>query len=128
MAHGHHLSVGGGGGNLELVRDAGDREGVVAARGQLVRDPGKEAAAVVLDRGRLAVDELPRRPDGASEGFGQRLVAEADAERGDAGGESLQDLDGRAGGGRAAGTGGDDEVRRAEPLRSVRVDRVVSPD
>ena len=128
MAHGHHLSVGGRGGNLEPVRDARDRERVVAARGQLGREAGEDAAPVVRDRRRLAVDELPRRPDLTAEGLGKRLVAQADAEGGDAGGESSQDLDRRAGGRRAAGTGGDDEVRRAEPLRPVRVDRVVPPD
>ena len=82
----------------------------------------------MLDRRRLAVDELPRRPDLTAEGLGQRLVAQADAEGGDARGESAQDLDRRAGGRRAAGTGGDDEVRRAKLLRPVSVDCVVPPD
>src|SRR3954471_14624986 len=128
MAHGHHLSVGGGGGNLELVRDARDRERVVAARGQIVAQAGEEAAPVVLDRRRLAVYELPCGADLASEGLRQRLMAKADAQGRDARRESAQDLDRRAGGGRTAGTGGDDEVRRVQELRSVRVDRVVSPD
>ncbi len=111
-----------------VVGDARDRERVVAAGGQLVGEAGEEAAAVVLDRGGLAVHELPRRADLAAEGLGQRLVAEADAERGDAAGEAAEDLERRAGVGRAAGTGGDDEVRRLEPLRPVGVDRVVPAD
>ena len=56
---------------------------MVTAGLELLGEPGEEPQAVVADRARLAVDEPPRRPDLATEGLHDRLVAEADAERRD---------------------------------------------
>ena len=96
VANGHHLAVGGRRGDLERVRYAGGRERVVAAGLELVGKPAKEAASVVVHVARLAVDERAGQADLAAEGLDDRLVAEADAERGDAGREPLDDLERRA--------------------------------
>ena len=61
VAHGHHLAVGGGRGDLEAVRDRRRGERVVAARREVLRQAGEQAAPVVVDGGRLAVDERLRR-------------------------------------------------------------------
>jgi hypothetical protein len=54
---------------------------VVAAHLQLRRQPREDAAAVVRDDARLAVEQRLRLADVAAEGLDDRLVAEADAER-----------------------------------------------
>ena len=70
-------------GNLELVGDVLCGERVVATGGEALRQPGEDAAAVVVDRrslcrggARCACADL------AAERRDDRLVAEADAERG----------------------------------------------
>src|SRR5581483_6218852 len=64
--------------------------------------------------------------DLAAADLDERLVAEADAEGRCRRQEALDDRARRSGRGRAAGTGGDDEMRRREPLGFVRVDLVVA--
>src|SRR3954465_15400085 len=85
MADRHDLALRAGRRDLELLRDDGRSQGVVAAGPDPLRQPREDAAAVVSNRARLAVDELLRRPDLAAEGLDHGLVAEADAERRDAG-------------------------------------------
>ena len=65
--------------------------------------------------------------DLAAERLDDRLVPEADAERGGRRREPADDLDRRARVCRAARAGGDDEMRRREPRRGLCVDRVVPP-
>ena len=126
MPDGHDLAVAGGRRDLELLGNSCGRERVVAAGFELVREAGEQAAAVMPDGASLAVHELPRGLDLAAEGFDDRLVAEADAERRAwprARQRTTSGVDPRR---RTAGPGGDDEVGRAEPCRRVRVDRVVA--
>src|SRR4051794_32574524 len=81
-------------GDLEGVgqRSLVDHQGVIAPHGQRRRNAGEDRAAVVLDGRRLAVDRQVAH-DVAAEGLGERLVAEADAERRDARlGEAPDDL------------------------------------
>src|SRR5436190_19390221 len=125
VANGHHLVLAAGSGNLELARHARRRERVVAAGFELLRKTGEDAAAVVADRARLAVDEPLRRSDLAAEGLDDCLVPEADAERRHARSEPPDDLDGRAGLARSAGSRRDDDVTRDQVRSHVRVDRVV---
>ena len=115
MADGHHLAVRRGRRDLQQLRDPCGRQRVVPAHLELVRQPGEEAAAVVVDGARLAVDEGAGGGDLAAESFDDRLVAEANAEGRSAGREPPDDLQGCSGICRAAGTGGDDELRRSEP-------------
>ena len=103
------------------------RERVVAARLERIGQAVEQPAAVVPHRARLPVHELARVADLAAADLDERLVAEADAERRRGGEEPLEDRARRARVGRTAGAGGDDEVRRREPLRLVRVDLVVAP-
>src|SRR3954451_4695141 len=128
MADRHDLALGAGGRDLELLRDDGRSQGVVTAGLELLRQPGEDAAAVVANRARLAVDELLRRPDLAAEGLDQCLVAEADAKSGHAGGEPFDDLDRGARVGGPPRTGRDDELRPREALGLVGADRVVAMD
>src|SRR5581483_2402794 len=100
----------------ELVREPGRRERVVAARVERLGQPVEEAAAVVVDGRRLAVQELLRVADLAAERLDDRLVAEADAERRDPRREPSDRLDRDARVRRPAGTGRDDELRRRELL------------
>src|SRR3954447_5913732 len=81
-------------GRLELVREVFVHDQrVIARHGQRVGQPGEDALAVVRDLRRLAVDGL-MADHPAAEGLAHRLVAEADAERPDAGlGEAAHDLD-----------------------------------
>src|SRR5439155_24621783 len=88
--------------------------------------PGAEPAPVVLDRARLAVHEPLRLPDLAAERGHDRLVAEANAERRHPQPPHKLDADARAF--RPPRAGGEDEMRRRELRRFVRVDRVVPPD
>src|SRR4051812_30181367 len=94
VADGHHDPAASGR-DLERV---GQRlllhdEGVIAPDGQRRRDPVEDRAAVVLDRRRLAVHR-EMADDGAAEGLGERLVAEADAQRRHPGlGEALDDVE-----------------------------------
>ena len=82
-AHQHAAAAGG---RLELVRAASPRRRPASgsARRSARRQARRTALAVVLDLRRLAVDRLVA-DDRAAERLGQRLVAEADAERRDAG-------------------------------------------
>src|SRR6266540_7539410 len=84
MANAHHLAVVCARRDLELVGDARRGERVVAADLESLRQPAKDAAAVVLDDTRLPVEQTLRAADLAAEGLDDRLVAEADAERRDA--------------------------------------------
>ncbi len=80
----------------------------------------------MADRARLPVQELACVADLAAEGLDDRLVAEADAERRRRRRQPADDVERRARRGRPAGAGGDDEVRRREPLGLVRVELVVA--
>ena len=110
--------LGARGRDLEAIGDARRRERVVAAGLERLGEAVEEAAAVVVDRARLAVDESLRLADLAAEGLDDRLVAEADAERrharGRAGGRS------RATRPRPAGRPGPGETTRCDgPSRSA---------
>ena len=80
------VSSGGAGGDFEFAGQAvfGDDERVVAGAGHGGRDAGEDGPAVVLDLAGLAVHELGGADDVAAEGCADGLVAEADAEDGDA--------------------------------------------
>ena len=60
VADAHHLAVGRPRGDLQLVRDRDRGERVVAAGLEVLRQPGEDAAAVVLDGRRLAVQQRLR--------------------------------------------------------------------
>src|SRR5207249_2120635 len=92
--------------------------------GEILRQPGEDALAVVVDGARLPMQEALRLPDLAAECLHDRLVAEADAERRRRRGEPADDVERRARLGRAAGTGGDDQVRRRKTI--VRIAMQVS--
>src|SRR6185437_11749438 len=126
MADRHHLAVRRSRRDLQRLRDLCGCQRVVPAHLEPVRQPGEEASAVVADGARLAVDEGAGGGDLAAERFDNRLVAEADSEGGSAGREPPDDLEGCSGVCRAAGTGGDDELRRGEPCGPGCVDGVVS--
>ena len=68
--------------HLELGRQPllGDDQRVIARRDERPGDAGEHAAAVVLDRRRLAVHRHARAHDRAAEHRADRLVPEADAE------------------------------------------------
>jgi len=74
MTHRHHLALGAGRRDLELVGDGDRRERVVAAGLELFRQAVEDAAAVVTDGARLAVDQPLCRPDLAAEGLDDGLV------------------------------------------------------
>src|SRR5258705_5148053 len=82
MTKAHDLAVLGPGRDLERVRHrvAQDRERVVARGDEGVAGSGEHAAAVVPDRGRLAVHPRLRPRDRGAGRLADRLVAEADAE------------------------------------------------
>src|SRR5215210_6506138 len=101
---------------------------MVTAGLERLGEPAEEATAVVVDRARFAVHEPPRLSDLSAEGLDDRLMAEADAEGGYLRGQPPDDLDTGARGGRPSRAGGEDELRRPEPLRLVRVDRIVAVD
>src|SRR4051794_26107555 len=128
VADGHHVALGAARRDLELLRDRGCSERVVAAGLEALGQALEEPAAVVLDLTRLAVDEPLRLADLAAEGLDDHLVAEADAERRHARAEPPDELDRDARARRPAGAGGDDEVRGREPLGLVGVDGVVTAD
>ena len=100
---------------------------MVAARVERVREAGKDAAPVVAHRACLAVQQVAGLADLSAEGLDDRLVAEADAERRSRRAEPPDDLDRDPGAGGPAGTGGDDKVRRRQPLGLLDRDRVVPP-
>src|SRR3954471_20095470 len=104
MADGHHLAVGSGRRDLQQRRDLCGRQRVVSADLELLGQPAEEAAAVVADGARLAVDERAGGGDLAAEGLDDRLVAEADAEGRSFGRETPDDLRRCPGICRAAGT------------------------
>ena len=112
VADAHDLAVVAARGDLELVGHPRRRERVVAADLESLRQALEDAPAVVFDDARLAVEQALRAPDLPAERLDDGLVAEADAERRDARvpHEADQLL------GRPAGAGGEDEVRRLEPL------------
>ncbi len=128
VAHPHHLAVGRPGRDLELVGDLDRRERVVAAGLEVLGEAGEHAPAVVLDEGRLSVQERLCGPDLASEGLDDRLMAEADPERWHARPEPADQLDRDPRVRRTAGTGGDHEVGGIEGLGLLDADRVVSED
>src|SRR5690606_20057967 len=76
-------AVGGLGGDREAAGQAGarDRERVVARRREGRGEAGEDAAPVVRNGAGLAMHRRRRALDPAAEGFGDRLVAEADAEQ-----------------------------------------------
>ena len=57
VADGHHLAVGRGRRDLELVGHRGRRKRVVAAGLEVLRQPREDPATVVRDRARLSVDQ-----------------------------------------------------------------------
>src|SRR5437660_11270895 len=114
----HDLPVVGGGRDGEHRRHAvaGDGERVVAGRLERVRQSGEDAAAVVLDAGRLAVHRPPRPHDGGAVGGADTLMAQAHAEDGRRSPEAAHHIrrdSGLAGRARARG---DDDVRGSELL------------
>ena len=67
------------------LQDVGDgvthcRQGVVPRGRHRGGEPGEDTGAVVLHEGRFAVHQFGRVGHCAAVGFGQRLVAQADAE------------------------------------------------
>src|SRR5215218_1767193 len=108
VAH-RHQDAAAVGGRLEAVRQVGvDHQRVVAAHHERSGQPGEQPAAVVVDLRRLAVHGDVAH-DRAAEGLRERLVAQADAERRDAGfGQAAHDLDADAGLVGGAGARGDD--------------------
>ena len=126
VTHGHHFAAVCRRRDLELGRDPCRGERVVAAGLQLQRQAFEQAAAVVLDRARLTVDELARLADLASVSLHDRLMPEADTKRRRRRCEATHDLECRAGVARPAGSGGDDEMRRREARGGLRVDCVVA--
>ena len=126
VAHGHHLAVVGRRGDLEHVRDHRRRQRVIPPRLEGAREPLEDPLAVVRDAARLAVHEALRLADLPAECLDDRLVPEAHAEGRHRGRQAPDDVDARTGIRRTSGTGGDDQVRRRELLRVVRVEHVVS--
>src|SRR3954447_14764455 len=116
-------------GRLEVARQLGvDHQRAVAPDCQRVRQAREQPRAVVLDLGRLAVHGDVAH-DLAAERLGERLVAEADAERRHAGlGEAPHRLDRDAGLGGRARPGRDDHAvpPALEQLADLR--RVVADD
>jgi hypothetical protein len=118
VAESHNgLAVGGAGGNFELGWETffGDYERVVAGAGHRGGDVFKDGPAVVLDLAGLAVHELGSADYVAAEGCTDGLMAEADAEDGDDGGDSgagkvLDEPDADAGVLRSAGAGRDEDA------------------
>ena len=125
VPHGHDLAVRCGRADLQLVRDPGGGQRVVAPGLEPFGKAAEDPLAVVLHGRRLAVDELARRADLPAECLDDRLVPEADAERGSRPCEAGDDRRRCTGGVGPAGTGRDDEVRRSEPLGLVGVELVV---
>src|SRR3954451_10941282 len=128
VADGHDLSVLGRGADLERVGHPRRGERVVAPALERVREAAEEAPAVVRDGARLAVHEAARLADLPAEGFDDRLVAEAHAERRHALAQAADDLDGGACVLRAARPGRDEEMSGRELLGPVGVDLVVADD
>src|SRR5205807_4312842 len=130
VAQPHHLPVVGARRDLELFRHRVGEDGqrVVPGGAERRGDAPEHAAAVVLDRGRLAVHLPPGARDRGAEGLADRLMAEADAEDRDARPEPADNLEGDA---RVVGC---PRARRDhDPLRPHRadpgqVDRVVADD
>jgi len=87
-----------------------DDEGVVARRDEGIGEPGEEALVVVVDGAGLAVHGDGVAGDGHAIGICHALMAQADAEDGDAAGEAGDDGGGDASFFGRAGTGGDDDV------------------
>src|SRR5437016_1083254 len=106
VAHAHHYSAAARA-LLEAARQLGlDHERVIAPHRERRGQAAKDRAAVVLDRGGLAVDRLVQC-DASSEGLRERLVAQTYAERRDPRlGHAARELD------RDAGL-----LRRARPRR-----------
>src|SRR4051812_8823077 len=117
VADGHHVALGAARRDLELLRDRGCSERVVAAGLEALGQALEEPAAVVLDLARLAVDEPLRLADLAAEGLDDHLVAETDTECRHVRTEAPDELDRDAGVRRPAGTGRDDEVGRRVSAR-----------
>src|SRR3954451_22205494 len=112
VADAHDLAVVAARGDLELVGHRRRGERVVAADLESLRQSLEDAASVVLDDARLAVQQALRAADLAAERLDDSLMTEADAERRHTRvpHEPDQLL------GRSAGAGGEDEVRRLELL------------
>src|SRR3954451_25156864 len=110
VADAHDLAVVAARGDLELVGHRRRGERVVAADLESLRQSLKDAASVVLDHARLAVQQALRAADLAAERLDDRLMTQADAERRHARvpHEADQLL------GRPAGAGREDQVRRLE--------------
>src|SRR4051794_23091552 len=125
-----HDDAAAGGGDLEdgrqrfLLHD----QRVIAPHGQRRGDAREDRAAVVGDRRRLAMHREVA-DDGAAEGLGERLVAQADAERRDAGlGKPLDDLEADARLVRGARAGRDDDAVGPSLEQLVDVRGVVAHD
>src|SRR3954469_25678500 len=84
VADAHHLAVVAPRRHLELVRDNRRRERVVTPDLEPLREAAEHAPPVVLDAARLPVEQALRAADLADERPDHRLVAEADAEGGNA--------------------------------------------
>ena len=90
VAHAHDLAVLRPRGHLQLRGNANGGERVVAAGLERGREPREDAAPVVLEHARLAVQQRLRLRHLAAEGLDDRLMAETDAQR--------RESPGRAGG------------------------------
>src|SRR5690349_3412534 len=84
VADAHDLAVLAARGHFELVGNRRRGQRVVTTDLESLRQPLEDAAAVVLDHARLAVEQALRAPDLAAERLDDRLMAKADAERRDA--------------------------------------------
>src|SRR5262245_2066312 len=130
MTQPHDLAVLGPGGDLERVGHglAHHRQRVVARGDEGVAEPGEYAAAVVADRGRLAVHLRLRARDRRAVRLADRLVAEADAEDRRGRAEPLDDLQRHARLIRIARAGGDHDALGTLGDDRVAADRVVAHD
>src|SRR5919197_194480 len=113
VADRHHDAATAGGDLEARGHVAVDHERVIAPDRQRRRQAGEDRAPVVLDRGRLAVNR-DVADDLAAERLRQRLVAQADAQRGHARlGEAARHVDGDAGLVGRAGAGRDHDAVEA---------------
>src|SRR5690606_20735943 len=118
----------GPGGDFKAVREALplDDEGVVAGRFKGIGKPPEDAPIGVEDRRGLAVHHLAGADHLATKGLADALVAEADAQQGDAPGKVLDGRHRDARLARGAGAGGDDDLLRRQGFDLVEGQFVVA--
>src|SRR6185437_5111592 len=113
VADRHDGVVGGAGGDLEAFGHRGriNDQRVVAGGGEGLGQAAEDGLAVVLDHAGLAVHQHLGADDAGAKGLTDALMAEADAEDGDAAGEVLDGRHADAGFERGAGTRRNDQSR-----------------